>query len=43
MIGAPYFDVSPSIEDGLRATKSTLFTDLFKGKTVLLDLTAFGS
>ena len=32
MIGAPYFDVSPSIEDGLRATKSTSFTDLFKGK-----------
>ena len=28
MIGAPYFDVSPFIGDGLGATKSTSFTDL---------------
>ena len=27
-IGAPYFDVSPFIGDGLDATKSTSFTDL---------------
>ena len=41
-IGAPYFDASPYFGDGLNATKFTSFTDLFKGKTVLLNLKAYG-